>query len=414
MNKALIVAKWEFLEKIKSKAFLFSLILMPIIIVGMGVLPGLLATKEDDRTLTLGVIDETNSLVVRLSDRIAEKYRKEDGSPMYAVRNLGLDGGTDERRAEAVRLVTEGTLEGFFTIPKTVVDSGTVVYRARNIGNFRVQERFSRTLEELITEQRLAAQGLDAKEVRSLLADVSVRSVKVDETGVEQEGGFLEMFFTSYIALMMLMFMVVTSGQLLIRSVVEEKQNRVIEVLLSSCSAQDLMTGKILGLSGLGLVQLGVWALGIVAVMLKSEGLAIAPEVLLLTLAYFILGYLLYAGVFVAAGAPVTTEQEAQQITSYVSMMLVLPIVMAVPAMQNPDATYIRVLSFIPLLTPSFMVLRLPIQMPPTWEILTTLGMLALSALLMMWAAGKIFRIAILVYGKRPSIGQLWRWIRQS
>lgn len=414
MSKAFTVAKWEFLEKIKSKAFLFSLIIMPLIIVGMGVLPGLLASKEDDRTLTLGVIDESRSLVARLSDRIAEKYRKDDDAPMYVVRDLGLDGGADARRTEAVRLVAEGTLEGFFTIPATIFDSGAVVYRARNIGNFRVQERFSRTIEEIITEERLAQHGLDAKEVRSLLADISVRSIKVDEEGEEQESGFLETFFTSYIALMMLMFMVVTSGQLLIRSVVEEKQNRVIEVLLSSCSAQDLMTGKILGLSGLGLVQLGVWALGIVAVMLKTQGLAIAPEVLLLTLAYFILGYLLYAGIFVAAGAPVTTEQEAQQITSYVSMLLVLPIVLAVPAMQNPDATYIRVLSLIPLLTPSFMVLRLPIQMPPTWEILTSLGVLAVSALIMMWAAGKIFRIAILVYGKRPSIGQLWRWIRQS
>ena len=414
MNKMWTVARWEFLEKIKSKAFLFSLILMPLIIVGMGVLPGLLATKEDDRTLTLGVIDESRSLVSKLSTRITEKYRKDDDAPMYVVRDLGLDGGVDERRAEAVRLVADGAIEGFFTIPESVFDTGRVVYRARNIGNFRVQERFSRTLEEIITEQRLALHGLDAKEVRSLLADVSVRSIKVDDTGSEQESGFLAMFFTSYIALMMLMFMVVTSGQLLIRSVVEEKQNRVIEVLLSSCSAQDLMTGKILGLSGLGLVQLGVWALGILAVMLKSQGLAFEPEVLLLTLAYFVLGYLLYAGIFVAAGAPVTTEQEAQQITSYVSMMLVLPIVLAVPAMQNPDATYIRVLSFIPLLTPSFMVLRLPIQMPPTWEILTTLGVLALSALLMMWAAGKIFRIAILVYGKRPSISQLWTWIRES
>jgi ABC-2 type transport system permease protein len=135
---------------------------------------------------------------------------------------------------------------------------------------------------------------------------------------------------------------------------------------------------------------------------------------MLLTLLYFLLGYFLYAGIFVAAGAPVTTEQEAQQITSYVSLMLVFPIVLAVPAMQNPDATYIRVLSFIPLLTPAFMVLRMPIQMPPMWEILATLGLLAASVVGIMWVAGKIFRIAILVYGKKPSFRQLWAWARES
>jgi ABC-2 type transport system permease protein len=387
---------------------------MPIIVVGMGVLPGLLATKEDDRTLTIGVIDETGTLAGPLAQRIEEKYRKEDGQPQYLVRNLGTDGGSDARRVDAVQLLAREELEGFLVIPATVRDSGEVIYRARNIGNFRIQERFSRTVEELITEQRMSAEGLDVRRIRALTADISVRSIKVDEKGDESETGFLETFFTSYIALMMLMFMVMTSGQLLIRSVVEEKQNRVIEVLLSSCSPRDLMAGKILGLSGLGLVQLGLWALGLAAVMLKTQQLVAAPDVMLLTLVYFLLGYLLYAGIFVAAGAPVTTEQEAQQITSYVSLMLVFPIVLAVPAMQNPDATYIRVLSFIPLLTPAFMVLRMPIQMPPTWEILATLGILAVSAVAMMWVAGKVFRIAILVYGKRPSFRQLWSWAREG
>jgi ABC-2 type transport system permease protein len=414
MSKLFTVAKWEFLEKVKSKAFLISLLLMPVIVVGMGVLPGLLATKEDDRTLVIGVIDETGAIAAPLAERIEEKYRKEDGQPQYVVRNLGTDGGLEARRDEAVRLLAEEQLEGFLVIPASVADSGNVVYRARNIGNFRIQERFSRTIEELITEQRMSAEGLDVRRIRALTAEINLRSIKVNEKGEESESGFLQTFFTSYIALMMLMFMVMTSGQLLIRSVVEEKQNRVIEVLLSSCSSRELMAGKILGLSGLGLVQLGLWALGLLAVMLKTQQLVAAPDVMLLTLLYFLLGYFLYAGIFVAAGAPVTTEQEAQQITSYVSLMLVFPIVLAVPAMQNPDATYIRVLSFIPLLTPAFMVLRMPIQMPPMWEILATLGLLAASVVGIMWVAGKIFRIAILVYGKKPSFRQLWAWARES
>jgi ABC-2 type transport system permease protein len=124
------------------------------------------------------------------------------------------------------------------------------------------------------------------------------------------------------------------------------------------------------------------------------------------------MGYFLYAALFVAAGSPVTTEQEAQQITSYLSLLLVFPMVLIMPAMQNPDSAVIRILSYIPLFTPSFMVLRVSIQTPPLGEILATMGLLFVSAVVMMWVAGKIFRTAILVYGKRPTIPELIHWIR--
>lgn len=412
MNKALVVAKWEFLEKVKSKAFIISLVLMPIIIVVFGVLPGILASQEDDRMLTIGLIDGTGTLAGPLGERLAEKYVRDDGTSMYAVRTFG--NGTVDPTGEALLALASEEVEGFFTIPSTVYDSGMVEYRAQNVGNIRVQDRVSRTIEELIVEQRLSARGFDPSEVRSLMTDVSVRSIKISEGGEESESGFLETFFSSYIVLMMLLFLIMTSGQLLIRSVVEEKQNRVIEVLLSSCSSQDLMTGKILGLSALGFVQMGVWLLGIVAITARAGEVSFQVDVLLYSFLYFALGYLLYAGIFVTAGSPVTTEQEAQQITSYVSLLLVFPIVLAIPAMQNPDATFIKVLSFIPVLTPAFMVLRMPIQMPAAWEIAGTLAVLAVSALIMMWVAGKVFRIAILVYGKRPSLGQLYTWIVRS
>jgi len=208
------------------------------------------------------------------------------------------------------------------------------------------------------------------------------------------------------------MFLVMTSGQLLIRSVVEEKSNRVIEILLSSCSARDLMIGKILGLSGLGILQMMIWGVIGLGIAIKSGANIFELEPVLVAAVYVVLGYFFYSAIFVAAGSPVTTEQEAQQITSYVSLMLVFPIVLVMPVMQNPDSSLIRILSFIPLLTPAFMVMRVSIQMPPLWEILSTLGLLLASAIFMMWIAGKIFRVAILVYGKRPSIPELIRWIR--
>ena len=411
--KFLEVAKWEFLEKVKSKAFIISLVLMPVIIVAFGVIPGLLATKPDERSIKIGVIDETNGIFDPLAARVDEKYKLPDKRSNYQLKRIPVTGDLTTTKQIANLMIAGEEIEGYFHIPSTVYDSGKVEYRARNVGNIRIQERFSRTIEEVVVEKRLASRGYDPKLIRNLLTDVDIKSIKVSDQGEEKESGFLETFFSAYIVIMMLLFLVMTSGQLLIRSVVEEKSNRVIEVLLSSCSAQDLMVGKILGLSGLGIVQMIIWGLMGLAVTLQSKGALFTPEHILLSLIYFVLGYLLYSAIFVAAGSPVTTEQEAQQITTYITLFLVFPIVLAMPVMQNPDSVVFRILSFVPILTPAFMVMRIPIQMPPLWEILGTIGVLVVSCVFMMWAAGKIFRVAILVYGKRPTLPELIRWVRE-
>jgi ABC-2 type transport system permease protein len=409
-SKALQVAYWEFMEKVKSKAFIISLVLMPIIMVAFGVLPTLLAMKDDEKPITIGIVDETNTIAAPLASKLDEKYKIKRNQPNYVIRNLG-----NPSKAEANMMVADGKVEGYFYVPSTVYDSGKVEFRAENVGNIKLQERFSRTIEEVVMEKRFKDHNIDPSLMKKLISDVEVKSIKLSSKGQEKESGFLETFFSAYIVIMMMLFLVLTSGQLLIRSVVEEKSNRVIEVLLSSCSANDLMTGKILGLSGLGILQVLIWGGIGLGVSLKFQGANIfTPENLFVSLIYFVLGYLLYAAIFVAAGSPVTTEQEAQQITSYVSLFLVLPIVIAMPVMQNPDSLMVKVLSYIPLLTPTLMVLRIAIQMPPLWEIIATILLMIFSSIGMMWVAGKIFRTAILVYGKRPTIPELIRWIRAS
>ncbi|MBI4418423.1 MAG: ABC transporter permease [Ignavibacteriales bacterium] len=411
--KFLSVARWEFLEKIKSKAFLISLVLLPVIMVAFGVLPGILVSQTEEKETLVGIIDETGKLYRSLEQRLAEKYALPSGSPVYVLRDLSAFGGDPgQRRGLANAMVAEKEIEGYFTLPASVYDSGAVEYRSANAGNLRIVERFGRTIEEVIMAARFSEHGYDATLIKKLMTDIDVTPIKLSGGGKESESGFLETFFSAYIFIMMLMFLVLTSGQLLIRSVVEEKSNRVIEVLLSSCSANDLMIGKILGLSGLGLFQVFVWLLIGAALTLKFGSFTISLDHVLLMGLYFVLGYLLYAAIFVGAGSPVTTEQEAQQITTYVSLTLVFPIVLAVPAMQNPDSILIKVLTFVPLLTPAFMLLRIPIQMPPLWEVGATLAVLLFFTLLSMWLAGRIFRIAILVYGKRPSLVELARWIR--
>jgi ABC-2 type transport system permease protein len=255
--------------------------------------------------------------------------------------------------------------------------------------------------------------GLDTALIHRLTTRVDLRTIKISEEGVETEAGFGEIFARSYIGLLMIIFMVLTSGQLLVRSLVEEKANRVIEVLLSSCSTRELMTGKILGLSGLGILQMLVYASIGLALALKMNTDIIQPDYFLLILLYAILGYLFYAAIFVAAGSPATTEQEAQQITAYVSMLMIVPFGIVMLVMQNPNSIIVKILSYIPVFTPTVMVLRISVQMPSLLEILATVLLLVISTMAMMWIAGKIFRIAILSYGKRPSLSELIQWIRE-
>jgi len=239
-HKALRVAMWEFSEKVKTKAFIISLVLMPVIMVGFGILPTFLSMKEDEKPITIGIVDETGTIVRPLGEELDQKYKLSGGQPNYVIKNLATGEGILPTRTEANKMVAQGSIEGYFLVPQSVYDSGRVEYLAENVGNIKLQERFSRAIEDVVMEKRFKDQNIAPSLMKKLVANIDIKSIKLSQKGEEKESGFIETFFSAYIVIMMMFFLVLTSGQLLIRSVVEEKSNRVIEVLLSSCSAQDL------------------------------------------------------------------------------------------------------------------------------------------------------------------------------
>jgi ABC-2 type transport system permease protein len=172
------------------------------------------------------------------------------------------------------------------------------------------------------------------------------------------------------------------------------------------------MAGKVIGLSALAFTQLAFWAVIGVATSLQFGMDLIDPGHAALLVIYFVLGYLFYAAIFIGAGSPLTTEQEAQQVNTYLVLLLVVPIMLALPAMQNPEALWLRILTFIPFFTPTMMALRIPIQVPALWEVLLTIVLMLLSIYFVMVAAGRVFRIAILSTGKSPKLGEIIRWAR--
>lgn len=413
MNKILAIVKWEFIEKVKTKAFILSLFLTPLIMSIFFVVPKLFGENADEKTKNIGVIDQTHSLTMTINKRLSEKYKLPDGSPNYRLISIISENSDLENlKILATAQLSSGDIEGYFILPANVLDAGKVEYRAENVGNIRDQERFSKILEEIIIERRLQQKGYDASLIKKLMADVEIKTYKISKQGEEKESGFMETFFTGYIFIMMLMFLVLSSGQMLIRSVVEEKANRIVEVLVSSCSAQQLMSGKIIGLSLLGLTTIAFWALILVGVNFATPIPFVAIDNLLLLMLYFVLGYFMYVAIFITAGSTVSTEQEAQQMTAYITILLVMPIAFAVPVMMNPDSMLVKVLSQFPLLTPTMMALRFSIQTPEWWEIILSLVTLLLTIWGLMWVAGKVFRIGILITGKKPNFREIVGWLK--
>jgi ABC-2 type transport system permease protein len=413
MNKIWEVTKWEYLEKIKTKAFLISMIITPIFIIAMGVLPSMLMKSGDSKTKNIGIIDLSNTIADKFVEKINKRYKLDNGKPNYSINILFKDSDKSltQMKSEADKMVTDEKIENYIIINPDFIQTGKGEYRGINVSSIKDLEIFEKNLKSIISEIILTKKGIDVELLKEIDKSVDLKAIKINEKGGEKESGFLQTFFTSYIFIILLMMLIVMTGQLLIRSMVEEKSNRIIEILVSSCSPTDLMAGKILGLSALGLTQIFLWIIiGVVSSFAFSLGMP-SLENLFLILIYFLLGYVFYAAIFVTFGSLASTEQEAQQYTGYVSMFLVLPIILAFSAMQDPNSTLIRVLSYIPLLTPTFMVLRIPIMLPPIWEIVLTIVIMIGSTIGMIWIAGKVFRTGILMYGKAPKPKELIRWL---
>jgi ABC-2 type transport system permease protein len=413
MKKAFTVAKWEFFEKIKSKAFIISLFLTPAIIIIFSVLPTLLATKESDSTKAVGILDFTQKYFFDYKNEI-EQYKIDGNIPAYAIlNNYKEDLSPDSLIKQADQMVIENRIDGYILIRKDDKDSIKVEYRSKSIGNFQDVARFEEAFNNLRIKRKLIEENANPALVEFIKNKVNVNQIKIEKPGEEGKGGFESVFFSSIIFILLLMMMIIYSGQMLVRSMLEEKSNRLIEILISSCTPKDLLFGKVFGLSALGLTQIIVWLI----IGISLIGATLIPmnafENIHLIFVYFILGFVFYTTLFVGVGSIVSTEQEAQQITSYLSLLLVLPTVFIISALQNPESTIIKVLSYIPFTLPSVMILRVNVSPIPLWEIAATFLIMILSIIIVVNVSAKIFRFGILYYGKMPTLNELKSWLKE-
>lgn len=414
MKKILSVAKWEYIEKVKTKTFIISLILTPAIIIIFSIAPTMLSSQEVSTTKAIGVVDTSKVYLADMQKEIT-RYTIGNNQPNYLLVNLTKQNQSfDELKEQADKDVIADKVEGYLLITYGGTDSVALEFRGKTVGNIRDLKRLEDVFNDVRIRLKLSQVGVDPELAGFIAKNVEISAIQIDETGKESQGSFLLTFFSSFIFIMLLMMMILYTGGMLIRSLVEEKSNRLIEILISSCTPDQLLAGKIIGLSSLGLTQILIWIL----IGISLVGSAIVPleafKNILPILGYFIMGFVFYTSLFVGIGSIVTSEQEAQQITSYLSFVLVLPVIFVFSAIENPEALYVQILSYIPFTLPSFMMLRININPIPVWEIFLTVIIMFISIYLMIILAAKVFRVGILSYGKRPSMKELLKWIREN
>ncbi|HKJ69513.1 MAG TPA: ABC transporter permease [bacterium] len=406
--KLLTVAKWEFVHRVKSKWFIFSLV-FPLIIIGISVLPTLLMQEESGRK-TFALIDETNWVGEHLMQSFTEQYRMDNGEPRYEW--IPLQGQQmDSPAAAADSMLAGDIIDGYIVIPADIRDTRRAEYYGESVGNFRDQMRFSSTLSTLIARREMTARNLNPELIEDLTRDVELATFEVRK-GEAKQGNELLAFAGPYFYVFILLMAIFMSAQILMRSVLEERQNRLVELLISSVTTNILMSGKILGIGAMGLLQVIIY-------IALAQVVAVRFGVELVTLTgligfflYFILGFLLYGSFYAAVGSLFTSEQDAQQAIGVISLIIVVPVIFLPMAIMNPEATLVQILSYVPPITPFFMIMRMNLGTLPFWEYVLSFSILVGFTYLTMRLAGKVFNTAVLMYGKRPTVPEIVRWLR--
>lgn len=423
MSEILLVVKREFLERVRTKSFLIGTFLVPLFFIGIYSVPFFVGSERTERTLV--VVDEAPAGVAERMVAGLTAPRGGDEENTYRVETL--PGPFDAAREALTQRVLEKEIDGFVVLPADILENEPVVYRARNVANMDVLQDINLAASRAVQAARLDRAGLDGAEVAALVRGVTMNTARITERG-EEGGSAISTLITAYVVVLLIYMLVFFYGVTVMRSVLEEKTNRIAEVIVSSMKSSHLMVGKIAGVGAVALLQVGIWAAFIILIATQSrviaERMGIPPEALQAfqfdlgmlapLLAFFIIGFFLYAALFAALGAAVGTEQEAQSLQMIILVPLILPMLLLLPITSEPLGSVATTLSMIPLTSPVVMPMRLSITSLPLGEVLLALAILIASVAAVAWLAGKIYRVGILSTGKKPTLRELGRWLRTT
>src|SRR5574341_1117908 len=421
MHRMWVVIRREFITKVTNRWFLIATVLGPVLMGVAMFLPAYLLTKSVGvRVVT--VVDASSGEVGR---QIADAL---DGAPLIATRYLRTDlsalaGAADSLAAEVGRKA----INGFLLVTDATVSDGRAEYRGSNVSSQTDMQMLQRYVEHAVLAERLQRVGVNPRLVAEARIPIELKTVNIRGGKTTDQSGQAA-FFLAYVMWFVLYIALVVYGQLVAGAVVEEKSSRIIEVLVSSLRPFQLLAGKVIGVGAVGLFQLVIWA-GMAKVLIDHQafflslfgihipgGQAFAlPGVPLATLAvlllYFVLGFFLYAAMFAAIGAMSSTEADVRQAQQPVVMLIVIPALLAFGALNDPDSSVALTLTLVPFSSPIAMPIRWSVSAVPLSQLAASVGLLLATMLGVTWLSARIYRVGILMYGKRPGLKELMRWI---
>jgi ABC-2 type transport system permease protein len=410
------VVRREYLERVRTKGFVIGTVLGPLIMSALMIVPAL-AMRSGSKPLKVAVLDATGALGPAVEDAL--RAARFDDKPRFDVQPVTA-GAPGVPEAALRKAVLDGQLDGFLELPQDAVAKSTASYFGRNVSNRIDLQRMEGAVSGVVVGLRLSGAGLDPAKVKDLTRGLDLKTIRLSETGEREDKGAAMVF--SIILLMILYVSILMWGQMVMTSVIEEKTSRVVEVMASGVSPTTLLAGKLLGVGAAGLTQFLVWSLSLFVLSIATAGPAlgsipmpeISPLMLVSFVLFFVLGFLFYAALYAAIGAAVNTVQEAQSLAWPVMMPIILAMVCFPAALEAPDGALAVTMSMIPGMSPLIMFLRIVVLTPPLWQIALSIGLLALGIVAVVWVAARVYRVGILMYGKRPTFPELVKWVRHA
>lgn len=438
MNKLIAVFKREYLSAVRKKMFIIMTFLLPVLMSAMMVLPSMIMMRGLGEK-KVAVLDGTGALREAFS-RAAPNARPAPGGMRKRSRDLpnllnieyvDRHGDANVEQSAKPFLSRMGAsdknkrnqLDGVFLIPSDALTNSDahLKYYSRSATDFIAQERLSSMTNRAVQRNRLASRGITGDEVDKVMREMNVDSVQLSKSGVQKKGG-AQNFFVGFILTALLIIPSFVYGLEIMRGIIQEKTDRVVEILVSSMSSTQLLVGKILGVAAVGLTQITVWILmalaagtfGVAVTRMAGENVLqlLRPATFVYFAIFFALAYLTYVCVYAIGGAVCNSEKEAQQLIAPITMIMMLPWFLLVGIITNPDSNLSVGFSLAPVFGPMTMYVRTLVADPPMWHIVVSILVSIATIAVFFWATAKIFRVGILSYGKRPTIPELWRWLK--
>jgi ABC-2 type transport system permease protein len=428
MGNTWLIVKREYLQRVRTRSFLVLTLLLPAIMTVLMALPAKLAIlgqKAEHLVLVTSTQEFGEQVRLQLlAQPISEEAEEADNQTKQKMEDrytIDVDANpTDAERASLRHQINTREIDDYIWLTNDAMAAHTISWNGREMPSAREKAWLSDTLSRMVLEQELSNEGVAIAHADELLKPVKVDSFRVEGSHETKSSGAARIL--EIVVMIMLIYMAVLFyGISVMRSVLEEKNSRIMEVLLSSATSTELMAGKILGVGAVGLTQILVWivmagvvALPSLAMQPNLSNLEVAPFVFVCFAVFFLLGYLLYSTMYAAIGAVSTTEQEAQQLQFLIVIPLVLSVFMLMPVIRTPDSAAMVWMSMIPFFAPILMFGRIVVETPPLWQILLSVALLIGTEALLLMLCARIYRIGVLIYGKRATLPEVLKWLKYA